>query len=161
MAHASGSITIREAEKRDSEKLAEFVVRLKQVNEELDPMYMVREDLEEVAREYIEKSFDNPDVVMLVAEAGDEVVGMVRAKIVDRLFYEPRLEGLVTDIYVHPLYRRRGVAKQLLDALEKRLAEKGITLLAAEHPPNNRIAEKFFAKEGFKPLLMRVYRKIG
>ncbi len=153
-------IVVRKAEARDIEVLADYVARLKQVNEELDPMYITREDLEETAREYIEKSLEDPNTVLLVAEKNGKVVGMVRATILDRVFYEPRLEGLVTDIYIHPSHRRRNIAGLLLEKLAETLRERGVELLAAEYPPGNRIAERFFEKHGFKPLLVRVYKKI-
>ncbi len=153
-------IVVRRAEPGDVDTLVDFVVRLKQVNEELDPMYITREDLEEAARKYIEQSLGEENTILLVAEKAGKVIGMVRAVILDRLFYEPRLEGLITDIYVHPSHRRRNVAGLLLENLAAILAEKGVKLMAAEYPPGNRIAAKFFEKHGFKPLLVRVYRKI-
>jgi ribosomal protein S18 acetylase RimI-like enzyme len=153
-------ITIRKARKEDLERIAEFVVRLKQVNEELDPMYVTRDDLASVARHYIERSLDDPNTILLVAEHESTVVGMVRAVIVDRVFYEPRIEALITDIYVHPSYRRRGVASLLIEKLAEEARSRGISLLAAEYPPGNRIAEKFFSRMGFKPLLVRVYRRL-
>jgi len=49
---------IRYAEKKDLDQIVELVVRLKKLNEEFDPLYIVREDIQEVAREYISKSFE-------------------------------------------------------------------------------------------------------
>ncbi len=157
---AATPITVRRAAKTDLDKLVEFVVRLKQVNEELDPMYVTREDLAEAARRYIERSLEDPNTLILVAEHEGRVVGMVRAIIIDRVFYEPRSEALITDIYVHPSYRRRGVATALVERLAEEVRRKGVGLLAAEYPPGNRIAERFFSKLGFKPLLVRVCRRL-
>ena len=153
-------VEVRRAEEQDVDRIAEFIARLKQVNEELDPMYVTREDLAETARRYVEESLRNPNVIMLVAVHDGKVVGVVRATVVDRLFYEPRTEALITDIYVHPSYRRRGVASLLIDRLAEEAKRRGIKLLAAEYPPGNRIAERFFSKLGFKPLMVRVYRKV-
>ncbi len=154
------AISVRRAEERDLEALTEFVVRLKQVNEELDPMYVTREDLSETVRRYIEESLRNPNVIMLVAERDSKPVGMVRAVIVDRLFYEPRMEALITDIYVHPSHRRKGVASLLIERLAEEAKRKGVSILAAEYPPGNKIAGRFFSKLGFRELLVRVYKRI-
>ena len=157
---ASQPIVVRRARREDAEALAEFVARLKQVNEELDPMYLTRDDLHTLAKAYVERSLEDGNTIVLVAEQDGRVVGFVRAVIVDRVFYEPRTEALITDIYVHPSYRRRGVATLLVEKLAEEARRRGVGLLAAEYPPGNRIAERFFAKLGFKPLLIRVYRRI-
>ncbi len=153
-------IQIRRAEEKDVEALVDFIVRLKQVNEELDPMYITRENLAETVKAYVERSLKDTNTILLVAECEGKIVGMVRAAILDRMFYEPRMEALITDIYVHPSYRRRGVATALIERLAEEARRKGVGLLAAEYPPGNKIAERFFARLGFKPLLVRVYRKI-
>jgi len=36
------------------------------------------------------------------------IAGVIRFELVDRLFYEPRLQAVITDLYVRPQYRRRG-----------------------------------------------------
>ncbi len=153
-------VAIRPAREEDIEILAEFVIRLKQVNEELDPMYITRHDIREVAERYVKESLSDKNVILLVAETDGKVIGMVRAVIHERLFYEPRKEAIITDIYVHPSYRRRALASMLLDRLADELRERGVSLLVAEYPPGNKIAEKFFEKTGFKPILIRVYRYV-
>ncbi|MET1101355.1 MAG: GNAT family N-acetyltransferase [Pyrodictiaceae archaeon] len=152
---------IRRAEEKDVDALVDFIVRLKQVNEELDPTYIVRDDVEEVARRYIKESLGRDDVIILVAEHNGRPIAMVRAELRERLFYEPRREALITDLYVHPSYRRRGIGEKLVRSLESILVDKGIRLLAAEYPPGNTIASRFFEKEGFKKLLVRVYRRLS
>jgi ribosomal protein S18 acetylase RimI-like enzyme len=153
-------VVIREARQEDSSYLAEFFARLKTINEELDPMYITVADLREAVEKYIRESLGKDNVVLLVAEHNGSVVGALRAVIVDRVFYEPRLEGLITDLYVHPSYRRKGIAEKLIERLEEVLAQRGIELVAAEYPPGNRIANKFYEKLGFRPLLVRVYRRV-
>lgn len=154
-------VNIRKADKKDTEYLTEFVTRLKQVNEELDPMYIVHENLRQIANEYISKSLERDDVIILVAEHRDRVIGMVRAEIIDRLFYTPRYEGLITDIYVHPSYRRKKIAEKLIARLAEELKARKIELLSVIFPPGNRIAEKFFKKQGFRPLQVRLYKKVS
>lgn len=154
-------VNIRKANENDVKHLVDFVTRLKQVNEELDPMYIVHENLGEIVNEYIDRSLKRDNVVILVAEYGGKVIGMIRAEIVDRLFYTPRYEGLITDIYVHPSYRRKRIAEKLIARLVEELKTKGIELVSVIFPPGNRIAEKFFKKQGFRPLQVRLYKRIS
>jgi ribosomal protein S18 acetylase RimI-like enzyme len=151
---------IRYAEKKDLDQIVELVVRLKKLNEEFDPLYTVREDIQEVAREYISKSFDREEVFMLVAEDGNKIVGVIRVEIRSRLFYQPIFSGVITDLYVSPSYRVKGVGTALLDEAVKILRDRGISIVCAEFPPMNKIAVDFYQKRGFKPLLYTFFKEI-
>lgn len=151
---------VRYADKKDLDQIVSLVIRLKKLNEEFDPLYTVREDIEEAARDYISKSFDREDVFILVAEDAGKIVGMIRVEIRSRLFYQPIFEGVITDLYVNPAYRNKGVGTLLLDEAVKALRARGISIMSAEFPPMNKIAVEFYQKRGFKPLLYRFFKEI-
>lgn len=156
----SSTYRVRLAEKRDVEEIISLVIRLKKLNEEFDPLYTVRDDIAEVAKEYVEKSFAREDVFMLVAESSGRVVGVIRVEIRSRLFYQPVFEGVITDLYVLPSFRDKGVGTVLLDEAIKILRGKGISIIGAEFPPMNKIAVEFYQKRGFKPLLYTFFKEI-
>ncbi|MEZ0290636.1 MAG: GNAT family N-acetyltransferase [Sulfolobales archaeon] len=156
----SSTYRVRLAEKRDVEEIISLVIRLKKLNEEFDPLYTVRDDIAEVAKEYVEKSFAREDVFMLVAESSGRVVGVIRVEIRSRLFYQPVFEGVITDLYVLPSFRDKGVGTALLDEAIKILRGKGISIIGAEFPPMNKIAVEFYQKRGFKPLLYTFFKEI-
>lgn len=149
-------IHVRLARDTDIPALAPLLVRLKRLNEEFDPLLKVRADAEARAVEVLKADIANPRAVVLAAEGlgpeKDKVVGVVRATVRERMFYEPELEGVILDIYLLPLYRRRGVGEYLLNETTARLKEKGARVVTAEFPTQNEIAVRFYAKRGFRPI---------
>lgn len=152
--------TIREASKDDVDSIAVMVARLKTLNEELDPSFRVKEDLLEAAREYAKSSVDSNNVILLVAEIGSEVVGFIRVELVNRVFYEPKIKALITDLYVKPEYRRRGVGKLLVEAATEEARRRGAGLISAVFPEGNVIAKSFYQNLGFKPLQLELFKPI-
>ena len=149
-------IHVRLARDADIPALAPLLVRLKRLNEEFDPLLKVRADADARAAEVLKADIANPKGVVLAAEGlgpeKEKVVGVVRAMVRERTFYEPELEGVILDIYLLPLYRRRGVGEYLLHETTARLKEKGARVVTAEFPTQNEIALRFYAKRGFRPI---------
>ncbi|WP_229768081.1 GNAT family N-acetyltransferase [Sulfodiicoccus acidiphilus] len=152
-------MTVREAKKEDAERIIELMVRLKKLNEEFDPLYTVRQDIYDVVKKFVEASMGKENVAMIVAE-DQEVIGFVRLEIRSRMFYEPTMEGVITDLYVLPPYRRKGVGKVLIDAAIKELKSRGVYLASAEFPPMNKISVDFYQRRGFKPLLYTFFKEV-
>ena len=149
-------IHLRAATADDIPALVPLLVRLKRLNEEFDPLLKVREDVAERAAEVLAADVANPKAVVLAAEGigadRDKIVGVVRAQVRERRFYFPELEGVILDIYLLPLYRRRGVGEFLLKETTTRLKALGAAVVTAEFPSNNEIAVRFYQKRGFRPI---------
>ena len=149
-------IHLRPATPADVPALVPLIVRLKRLNEEFDPLLKVRDDAEERASEVLLADLGNPRGVVLAAEGvgpdRDKLVGVVRAQVRERKFYLPELEGVILDIYLLPLYRRRGVGEFLLKETTAHLKALGAAVVTAEFPSNNEIAVRFYQKRGFRPI---------
>ncbi|MCE4610875.1 MAG: GNAT family N-acetyltransferase [Desulfurococcales archaeon] len=152
---------VREASEDDVDSIAVMVARLKTLNEELDPSFRVREDLLDAARQYVRTSINSSSVILLVADVGGETVGFIRVELVDRVFYEPRIKALITDLYVKPEYRRRGVGKLLLESAIEEARKRGAGIISAVFPEGNVIAKSFYQNLGFKPLQLELFKPIG
>ncbi len=148
------NIIIRPLDEDDVSKAVEYVVRLKLLNEEIDPNFKAVENLEEVAREYILSSLTDENSLIYVCEDLDagQIVGLLRLEFRDRIFYKPRKVAVITDIYVKAGYRGKKVGKVLVEKAISLAKERGAGLLVAKYPVNNTIAEKFFSELGFKDL---------
>jgi ribosomal protein S18 acetylase RimI-like enzyme len=159
---SNGNVVVRKPLETEVDTLAELVARLKALNEELDPNYKTVGDLLDAARDYVAESLKSDDTILLVAEDTDigKVVGIIRVEIRNRRFYEPRVKGVITDLYVHPSYRRKKVGALLIDKVIEELRSKGIDMLTAIYPVNNIIAREFYGSLGFTSLDVEVYKII-
>jgi|FaiFalFF_MnMetaG_3_1042247.scaffolds.fasta_scaffold00384_21 ribosomal protein S18 acetylase RimI-like enzyme len=149
----SQPIEIREAVREDLAQIAELVVRLKRLNGEFDALLAPSSTLVEDARRYVEEAFGRADSLLLVAARGGKVIGVVKAEIRRRLFYEPKVEGEIQDFYVLPEFRRSGVGARMLREAIGRLKARGAELVTAEFPSHNLIAVNFYVKQGFRALV--------
>jgi ribosomal protein S18 acetylase RimI-like enzyme len=149
-------IHLRPARPADVPALVPLLLRLKRLNEEFDPLLKVRDDADRQATEILRAQLADPKAVILAAEGvgadKDKVVGFVRALVRERPFYTPEWEGVIVDIYLLPLYRRRGVGEYLLRETSAALKAKGAGVVTAEFPAQNEIASRFYAKRGFRPI---------
>jgi [ribosomal protein S18]-alanine N-acetyltransferase len=84
-----------------------------------------------------------PGADCLVAELGGEPVGFV-------LTARERTEGHIITIDVIASHRRLHVGSALLKAVEKRLAEKGCTVIQLETATNNGAAISFWQRHGYQ-----------
>jgi len=151
-------IVIRELKKDEAARAAQLVGRLKRLNGEFDPLLKSTDGLEEEAKRIVERASSNSDSLVLIALAGSKVVGVVKAEIKDRLFYEPRKEGAIDEFYILPEYRRGSLGRDLLSSVTDKLKARGAELITAEFPSQNEIAKRFYTKLGFRSLT-NVYAK--
>ncbi|MEM3312276.1 MAG: GNAT family N-acetyltransferase, partial [Thermoplasmata archaeon] len=87
-----------------------------------------------------------------------KIVGIILGEIRDRIFYEPRREIRVRDIYLLPHYRKRGLGKKLFEEIEKSVKGKGVDIITVEFPDENLLAHKFYSSLGLRSL-MCIYGK--
>jgi len=149
-------IHLRPAREEDVATLVPLLLRLKRLNEEFDPLLKVRDDAEQQARQILKADIANPKAIVLAAEGvgadKDRVVGFVRALVRERPFYAPEHEGVILDIYLLPLYRRKGVGEHILREASNALRAKGAGVVTAEFPAQNEIASRFYSKRGFRAI---------
>jgi ribosomal protein S18 acetylase RimI-like enzyme len=151
-------VLIREMSKAEITQTADLIARLKRLNGEFDPLLKTTEGLEDEARRVVERAASTESSLILVALSGSKVVGVVKADIQDRIFYEPRKEGAIDEFYILPEYRRGSLGRDLLASMTEMLKKKGADLITAEFPSQNEIAKRFYTKLEFRSLT-NVYAK--
>lgn len=153
LAQGMESLSIRRATRGDVDGVADLIVRMKRLNNEFDPLFAVVEDANERAKKYVVSSISSDGVLLLVGSIGKKVVGVLRAELRERRFYNPGKEGHITDFYVLPEFRRKALGNQILDRAMKELKKMGANIITAEVPSQNEIAVRFYNKRGFRSLL--------
>ncbi|MBI3859406.1 MAG: GNAT family N-acetyltransferase [Thaumarchaeota archaeon] len=144
---------MRPATEGDASSAADLIVRTKRLNNEFDPMFAVVEGARARAERYVVASLDADDRLLLVASEGPKVVGVLRAEMRERMFYEPSPEGFITDFYILPEHRRRALGHDMLERATRDLKKMGARVIVAEVPTQNEIGYKFYTKRGFRSLV--------
>lgn len=149
---AGAMVQIRRAKKADLQALADLIVRTKRLNNEFDPLFAVVEDAKTRAEKYVTATLGAPGSLLLVASDGARVVGVLRAEMRDRMFYEPHREGFITDFYILPEFRRKALGHEMLNQASAELKKMGAQIIVADVPSQNEIANRFYVKRGFRTL---------
>lgn len=153
-------VLIRKMKKEDLDFALDQIVRLKRLNAEFDNIFNVAEDSKANFRKHLEEALGDPDkYIVLVAEYGSKVVGLVKVDIHTRLYYTPEFEARIVEFYVMPEHRRKNTGKLLMDRLYEIIREKKINLITAEFPSLNLIALGFYKSIGYREVIS-VYGKL-
>ncbi|MFE9093304.1 GNAT family N-acetyltransferase [Streptomyces sp. NPDC007264] len=148
------AVLVRAAEREDVPAL----VRLRLANAErhvqLDPAIYRVPDAEAVRRHFEEVLAAEPQVLILVAEAVGEVVGMVEVVLLadppDHQILAPRRAAEIHTVVLDG-HRGDGIGAALLTAAEKAAAERGVLVVHAGIFTPNKGAVRFYSSAGFGP----------
>jgi len=144
---------IRYAKEEDVEQASQLIVRLKRLNEEFDPLFKVRRDVNEEAQKYLLEAIKSNNSVVLISEYNGKIVGIIKADIRMRRFYEPKVEGAIIDFYILPEVRREKLGQTMLSKIIEVLKNRGAEIITSEFPSQNTIAANFYKKLGFRSLI--------
>lgn len=124
-------------------------------DENLSFREMVPEDASDVAkveeacfsmpwsRESFWQEASNENTYYLIALRDDEIVGYAGAWIVSG-------EAQITNVAVHPDYRKRGIASKMLTGMIQHFKAVGVTAMTLEVRPSNTAALSLYEKFGLK-----------
>lgn len=109
-----------------------------------------------------------PETVLLLATAGEALVGYGLAHVVsaeeswadDTWVTGPRI-GEIESVAVLPGHRGRGLGTELLDRLEHELSLQGVTDLVIGLLPGNTGAARLYERRGYRPTWLYVSRFEG
>jgi ribosomal protein S18 acetylase RimI-like enzyme len=152
MVKIDSKIRFRDALENDTDSLTDLVVRLKRLNEEFDSMLKVRDDIREQARTYVSKAIKDKNCIVLVVESEGKVIGLLKADLRERFFNEPATEGRIIEFYIMPEFRKHEVGTELMRLALDKMKHKGVKIVSAEFPSQNKISVEFYAKQGFRPI---------
>ena len=108
---------------------------------------------------FLGKQLGNPDIVILVAEQGGEVLAYTYAGIEGYDYMSLRgPAGILYDIVVDPGHRGRGLGRLLLDDTLTELEKRGAAQVVLSTAEQNEPAQRLFARAGFRRTMIEMTR---
>jgi len=111
--------------------------------------------------EFLGSQLADPDVVVLVAEQDQQVIGYTFAAMEGYDYKSLRgPAGLLHDILVDPDHRGHGVGRRLLDETVSILQQRGARQIVLSTAERNDSAQRLFARLGFRRTMIEMTREL-
>jgi ribosomal protein S18 acetylase RimI-like enzyme len=154
-----GEVVIRAATRADLLSLGRLGAVLVRTHHEYDQkrFIMATSHTETGYASFLATQLDEPDIVLLIAERGGDVIGYVYAGVEGMDWMSLRgPAGVVQDLVVDPANRRQGIGGKLLEAALKALKAKGATQVVLSTAERNEPAQRLFAAAGFRRTMVEM-----
>jgi ribosomal protein S18 acetylase RimI-like enzyme len=104
----------------------------------------------DVARNYA-AALDDRDALLVVAEDGAEIVGMAAGHVVRPSTFSDQPAVELSNVYVRPEHRRKGVARALTSAVARFARDRGVPRITLRTFAQNDGALEAWRRLGFEP----------
>lgn len=157
------AIQVREADEKDRDVLLEFHDRLYRSHRDAvvaaeDLPLIEYRDYPEILADDLTALLCDRNAHMLLAETEGDAVGYITGRVtVEPSRVLPR-RGVIEDWYVESRFRGTGIGRMLLQALEKRFADRGCQVIESATWSGNDRARKAHEALGFREIRV-IYRK--
>ncbi|HJU73939.1 MAG TPA: GNAT family N-acetyltransferase [Gemmatimonadaceae bacterium] len=155
---------IRPATRADLPAIGRLAALLVRLHHELDPARFIAATPETASGygAYIGSQLTKPDIIVLVAELDEQVVGYTFAGVEGFDYMSLRgPAGVLHDIVVDPGHRGQGIGRMLLDATVAELTTRGAPRFVLWTGEGNESAQRLFASAGFRRTMIEMTREIG
>lgn len=130
---------------------------LARLHEQMHRAFALSRSWRRAYEEYLAELLGRGDVRVVVAEAGEHLAGLAIGRItLLPAFFRHRRRGYIQDVYTREGYRRLGVARRMVERLERWLRDHGMRRVDVTVAVPNPEAEAFWEHLGFRPYM--VYR---
>jgi ribosomal protein S18 acetylase RimI-like enzyme len=158
------SISIRAATRADMHAVGRLGALLVRLHHDFDPQRFMAatSGTEHGYGSFVGAQLSDPDVIVLVAERDDEVVGYTYAGVEGVDYMSLRgPAGVLYDIVVDPAHRGHGIGRLLLEATVAALREKGSPRVVLSTAQQNEAAQHLFEHAGFRRTMIEMTRELG
>ena len=147
------SVFVRQASRKDAGELLDMWSELRELTRTMDRAAPV--PTERGVHERLDAAEADPNLRILVAELDDQVAGMaVLTHQPYAVLFDTRSVHLHF-MHVRPAHRRRGVGHALVAAAAAFAEEVGAEQMMTSTLPQTRDENRFFARLGFSPVVIR------
>ncbi len=144
---------IRSATVADVPLVLPMVDKIAALHQALDPAkYGFLSDVGQMYEGWLEARAADSRSVFLVAERGGKLVAFLIATIEREIpIYTLKEYGFIHDVWVEPMYRNEGIARQLTTLAIERFTETGVKQIRLDTASSNDTARHLFQRCGFRP----------
>lgn len=155
------SIEIREANKRDLDKIVNMWSDLAFDHQQMMKGYELNENAREEWREFVEKGLEKKAMNTFVAEENQKLVGFLNVVIRERMdIFENKFMGMILDVFVKPDWRGKGVGSLLTEEAEKWIKNKGVKTAVLTVSPENKKGVEFWEGKGYETYLLKKRKEL-
>ena len=163
MTNPTPSVVVRRATNDDLPSLGRLGALLVQQHHDFDPRRFLgasRRTRHQYA-DFLATQLDDPDVLILVAEQDEAVIGYTFAAMEGYDYKSLRgPAALLHDVLVDPDYRGRGVGRHLLDETLSMLRSRGARQIVLSTADRNESAQRLFTRMGFRRTMIEMTREL-
>ncbi|WP_290818862.1 GNAT family N-acetyltransferase [Halovivax sp.] len=98
---------------------------------------------------------------LFVARLSGSIVGFATFSVERGSFELDATRGLLSNLWVDPAHRDRGVGSALLSAVESALADRGVEVCTLEAMATNDGARRFYRRHGYDTYRVAMERRLG
>ena len=110
---------------------------------------------------FISTQLEDPDVAVLVADDGGDVIGYAYAAAEGYDYMALRgPAGVLHDVIVDPRHRGRGVGRLLLEAALTFFRSRGVPRVVLSTAERNEAAQRLFERMGFRRTMIEMTREL-
>jgi ribosomal protein S18 acetylase RimI-like enzyme len=111
---------------------------------------------------YFTRWLDNEDGKALIALSDGKLVGYITVYVKSQEnFWKVKKVGTISGLMIDKAYRRKGIAKQLLDGAKDFFNEKGVRYFTVYTSEDNVGAIEFYKKNGLSPINITLLGKLS
>ena len=154
---------IRRATRADLPAVGRLGAALLRAHYAFDPARVMEggADAEEGYAWFLGTQIEQPDSLVLVAEADGEIAGYLYAGIEPRNWKELREEaGFIHDVLVDESRRGRGIAQALMEEAAAWCRERGVPRVLLWTAARNTRAQQLFERLGFRGTMIEMTREL-
>lgn len=154
---------IRPAEEKDLPELGRLAGALVRLHHRFDPdRFLLVDEVEQGYAWWFGRELGNPSAVLRVAEEDGSVAGYAYGRLEER-DWNQLLEacGALHDVYVDERFRRRGIAKALVEDMVRELEGRGAPRIVLHTAWQNEAAQRLFRSIGFRSTMIEMTRELG
>jgi GNAT superfamily N-acetyltransferase len=155
----SAEVVIRQVEPKDKAAIAQLWRALAEYHVQIDAQQP--KPVPGAARRYASRLIeqrDDPYTRTFVAQVDGRVVGYILGAVVDLYadLFEQGDSGFIADIFVDPGYRRHGIGRRLVEAINAWFQVQGVSYTELQVAAANRAGIVFWESVGGQPVMMRM-----